>query len=88
MSLETRISDLATAIGNDVKEIKNWAYYVNLYSVEPTTIATLPNGEVLQYTLDSVTRYRFVPTIYNPTQDAFYANFDGVNLTNLITKRG
>lgn len=27
-------------------------------------------------------------TTYDPTQDAFYATFDGTTLSNLITKRG
>ena len=45
-------------------------------------------GDVYDYTLNGTTRYRFVPTTYNPTQDAFYGSFDGTTLTTLITKRG
>jgi hypothetical protein len=66
----------------------DWGYYATNWSVEPSLLASLPAGNVYSYTLNSVTRYRLVPTIYNPTQDAFYASFDGTTLTNLIAARG
>lgn len=64
-----------------------WDFLVDNWSVKPTKVF-IPTGKVFTYTLLGTTRYRFVPTIYNPTQDAFYSNFDGTTLTNLITTRG
>ena len=65
-----------------------WEYLVNNWSVEPVLNATITGGEVYTYILRGTTHYRFIPTTYDPTQDAFYSNFDGTNLTNLITTRG
>lgn len=65
-----------------------WEHLLNNWSTEPTLNTIIVNGEVYNYNLNGITRYRFVPTIYNPTQDAFYGVFDGINLTNLITTRG
>lgn len=69
-------------------EVITWEYLVMNWSVEPTLNTAITAGDVYDYTLNGTTRYRFVPTNYNPTQDAFYANFDGTNLNNLITTRG
>ena len=66
----------------------SWDFLVAKWSVEPTELATIASGVVWEYTLESTTRYRLVPTPYDPTQDAFYEDFDGTNLTNLITTRG
>ena len=66
----------------------SWNFLVAKWSVEPTELATIASGVVWEYTLESTTRYRLVPTPYSPTQDAFYEDFDGTNLTNLITTRG
>lgn len=65
-----------------------WDYLVTNWSTEPTLNTTTTGGEVYNYTLNGTTRYRFVPTVYNPTQDAFYSTFSGGILSNLITKRG
>lgn len=62
-------------------------YLVTNWSVTPTLNTAITGGDVYDYTLDWITRYRFVPTIYNPTQDAFYWAFDWTNLTSLITTR-
>jgi len=35
-----------------------------------------------------VTRFRFIPDDYDPTLDAFYAEFDGTDLSGLIVARG
>ena len=63
-------------------------HYVIKFSTPPTLNSTITNGKVFNYTLDAVTRFRFVPTIYNPTQDAFYSTFTSGVLSGLITKRG
>lgn len=76
---------LLDAIENQALE---WNSLVMNWSSEPTLNATIATGEVYDYTLGGVTRYRFVPIPYDPTQDAFYEGFDGTTLTNLITTRG
>lgn len=68
--------------------LKDWDYLVMNWSVEPVLLTTTQTAQIFSYTLEGVTRYRSVPLTYLPTQDAFYANFDGVTLTNLITSRG
>jgi hypothetical protein len=68
--------------------LMSFEYLLINWSVAPSLTAEITNGSVYQYILNSVTRYRFVPTTYDPTQDAFYANFDGTTLTNLIIRRG
>lgn len=65
-----------------------WEYLVANWSVEPSLNTAIAGGDVYDYTLNGTTRYRFVPTTYDPTQDAFYESFDGTTLTTLITKRG
>ena len=62
-------------------------YLVTNWSVTPTLNTAITGGDVYDYTLDWITRYRFVPTTYNPTQDTFYWAFDWTNLTSLITTR-
>ena len=74
--------------GNWESPTFTWTYLYTKWSVEPTLNTTITGGDVYNYTLDGTTRYRFVPTIYDPKQDAFYSNFDGTNLTGLITTKG
>lgn len=77
----------ATQAALDEKQGLTWDYYVMHWDTEPTLNATITNGEVYNYTLDGVTRYRFVPTTYTSSGDAFYTTFDGSNLTGLIISR-
>lgn len=65
-----------------------WSYYAMNWSVEPSLNSSITGGDVYDYTLDGTTRYRFVPTTYDPTQDAFYSNFSGGTLSGLIVSRG
>jgi len=65
-----------------------WDYLVANWSSEPTLNAAISGGEVYDYTLSGVTRYRFVPTTYDPTQDAFYSTYESETLSNLIATRG
>lgn len=65
-----------------------WGFYKDHWSVIPTNIATITGGNVWQYTLDGVTRYRFVPSPYDPTQDAFYTTFSSPTLSGLIVSKG
>lgn len=66
----------------------DWGFYAEHWSVEPTQIATITGGTVWEYTLDSVTRYRFVPDPYDPTGDAFYSTFTNPTLSGLLVTRG
>lgn len=68
--------------------IFNWNYLVANWSVAPTINMTIAGGDVYNYTLSGTTRYRFVPTVYDSTQDSFYGGFDGVSLSNIIVSRG
>lgn len=66
----------------------SWEYLVANWSVIPTLNAAITGGDVYNYELNGTLRYRFVPTTYTPTQDAFYTSFNGTTVTGLITKRG
>ena len=69
-----------------------WPHLAEAWSVEPSQVGTATvsgeAGAVWEYTLDGVTRYRFVPDDYNPTLDAFYSEFTGGALSGLIVARG
>lgn len=67
---------------------ESWGYYVTNWSSQPTLVASITGGDVYSYVLNSVTRYRFVPTTYDPTQDTFYGTFSGGILSNPIVSRG
>lgn len=64
-----------------------WTDYVTRWDVAPDLLASIPGGSVFGYVLNAVVRYRFVPSIYAPDLDAFYVNFDGMNLSGLIVTR-
>lgn len=76
-----------TITANKVQHI-TWDYLVTNWTSEPTLNTAIIGGEVYNYTLNGTTRYRFVPTTYNPTQDAFYSTFASGTLSNLIVTRG
>ena len=65
-----------------------WSHLSSNWSEEPALISSLPSGQVYSYTLNNVTRYRYVPATYDPKQDAFYSTFAGGILSGLITTRG
>ena len=72
----------------NVIPVIDWNYLATQWSVTPTLLTTIASGDVWQYTLIGVTRYRLVPSTYNATQDSFYSTFDGTTLSGLITSRG
>lgn len=64
-----------------------WTDYATRWDTAPTvnSVVTSPeNGTIYDYTLDGVTRFRFVPDSYDPANDAFYAE---VGLSTLIAAR-
>lgn len=65
-----------------------WTFYATTWSVEPTLNTSLAGGDVFNYTLDGVTRYRYVPNTYDASEDAFYATFSNPTLSGLIVARG
>lgn len=66
----------------------SWGYYKDHWSAIPTNLGAITGGNVWSYTLNGTTRYRFVPTAYDPTEDAFYTTFSGGILSGLIVTRG
>ena len=77
-----------TATDYDTQWAYSWEYLVANWSVIPTLNASITGGDVYNYELNGVLRYRFVPSTYTPTQDSFYSTFNGTSVTGLITKRG
>jgi hypothetical protein len=65
-----------------------WIDLATTWSEPPTLIATLLDGVIFSYIYQANTKYRFVPNTYNSFEDAFYENWDGSTLTNLIVRRG
>ena len=68
--------------------IENWVNLVNLWTTPPVLNTGLVDGDVYNYTNNSITRYRFIPNPYDSTQDTFYASFNGTNLTSPLATRG
>lgn len=73
-------------------EAAGWTYYALRWSAPPSDAGRASvagaDGLVLSYTLDGVTRFRFVPDVYVAAADAFYATFSGGTLSGLIAARG
>jgi len=65
-----------------------WEFYACNWTVAPTEVSTITGGTVWEYTLDGTTRYRFVPSPYDSTLDAFYTTFVDPTLSGLIVSRG
>lgn len=78
----TRAADGTVTVG------ATWDYYAINWSTAPSVNSAISGGTVYTYVLNGTTRYRFVPTSYDPTTDAFYSTFSGGVLSGLITTRG
>jgi hypothetical protein len=83
----------ATAFGlAEGANLLSWPFLSDAYSEVPADVgrATVAgeDGDVLSYTLQGVTRFRFIPDDYDPTLDAFYAAFAAGELSDLIVARG
>lgn len=66
----------------------SWAFFAANWTSQPSLVGSTASGDVYSYVFNGVTRYRLVPSSYNPTQDAFYSGWDGSSLSGLIVKRG
>lgn len=68
----------------------NWIDYASSVKYNGTD-TSITDGLVKECTLGGDTLYRFINSIRDadgyPTEDSFYADFDGTNLTNLIVTR-
>lgn len=82
------LSDTTGSVAYQQNAPRAWIDYAAQWSSEPSEIGSTANGAVFEYTLDGTARYRLVPDPYDATQDAFYADWDGTTLSNLITTRG
>ena len=65
-----------------------WSFLAEHWTIEPSLNATIALGDIYQYDYLGVVRYRLVTNPYDSALDSFYGNFDGTNLTGLITTRG
>jgi hypothetical protein len=86
-AIDTRVTALETLT---VTTLFNWTYYATHWDSAPVLVKSIAGGDVYSYTYSAVTRYRFVPGVYNSTLDAFYSNFDSGTdtLSGLIAQRG
>ena len=62
-----------------------WFHYASSYQAGQETSIT--SGTVMEYTAGATTIFRFIPEPYIFSQDAFYQNFNGSILSNLLAKR-
>lgn len=73
------------AVGNAAD--LNWNDYANNWSSQPVSEALIPGGEVFRYTYTNGALFRFVPTPYDPANDAFYTSFTNPTLSGLVVAR-
>lgn len=67
---------------------QNWTHYATSWTEAPEFIENITGGSVFAYTQGDVTRYRFVPSPYDPATDAFYSSFTTPTLSGLLATRG
>jgi len=94
MSLEDKVNELATQVGEDIKDLKSqafdWLHYaLNVkYTNENHSVSA---GIVKECLYDGTTIYRHITAAKGvhgyPTEDAFYEVFDGTTLTTKIAER-
>lgn len=69
-----------------VSDFPTWTDLAVGWNAEPTFTAAIVGGDVYTYTYDTgITYYRYIAD--DGSIDAFYDNFDGVNLTTLIKEK-
>jgi len=74
--------------GSSAGTLTNWAFLAINWDTSPVVNASITGGVVWTYIYNSVTRYRFVPTTYDTSEDAFYTTFTDPTLSGLIVTRG
>lgn len=69
-----------------VSDFPTWTDLAVGWNAEPAFNTALAGGDVYTYTYDTgITYYRYIAN--NGSIDAFYDDFDGVNLTNLVKEK-
>ena len=85
------VTDVTGAIAHKINQPLAWVYLASQWETPPSQIGvatvTGQTGTVWSYTLNSVTRYRFVPDNYSAALDAFYTAYSGGELSGFVTKR-
>jgi len=76
------------AVGTGGSGSLTWDFLATTWTTEPTFVEAITGGSVYSYTLDGTTRYRFVPSTYDATEDAFYTTFTSPTLSGLLIARG
>lgn len=95
VTVEETVQNVNVSVDETVETVKievaegayvplKWLDYVFQY--EPSTETAVTGGLVIQYTADT-TVYRFIPEPYVYENDAFYTDFDGTTLSNLLVRR-
>lgn len=79
MSLDSNVSDLATRIGQEIKDIKNTRTWIDYVTIK--TVQELGNG-IIKYTDSQGSYYRKI--IDSPYEDIIYAD---ESLTIELTRR-
>lgn len=79
------IDNLTRSVLNHNFKMGTWTFLTVTWSTPPVFNSAIAGGSIYTYTLDGISRYRFVPSPYDPTEDAFY---EDLGLTTLIAKRG
>jgi hypothetical protein len=67
--------------------LNSWIYYVSTWDTPPEFLETVTDGSIYRYTQNATIRYRFVPSPYVSSQDAFYSTYNSPNLSGLIVSR-
>jgi hypothetical protein len=102
VALLTTLADLATGAKGDpgapgldgldgASPTIDWIHYIGNTTYQGVT-TVIASGDVFTYLYEptGATVYRHVTTLLTgayPTEDAFYSNFDGTNLSNIIVSR-
>lgn len=79
-TIENEISNALIEVNAGLR----WIDYVTSYVTTPIQLATIASGDVFQYDYSNRTLYRLVGT----TDDAFYSNWDGVDVSGIISSKG
>jgi hypothetical protein len=86
----TETKKITVANLSNKMKLTSWIDLASNWDVAPTLNKNIIGGSVYNYTLNGITRYRFVPSTYAAIDDAFYENFDNSLdiLSDIIVQRG
>ncbi|CAB4168923.1 Tail accessory factor GP4 [uncultured Caudovirales phage] len=74
-----------------VQTALTWTDFTTRFDTDPVSVGTCTapvSGDVYQYILSGITRYRLVPTPYVAINDVFYSSYDGSTCSGRIIGRG